>query len=114
LLALLALPVVALLVCLWAGSGGPLKRANFDRIEVGMTLDEVTDILGPHRPGPRFMLINGGPSPLELATWSSFGASVAVYVDTGGRIRAKQYHEITITDRLRELWYRAFRRAAPF
>src|SRR3954454_1401222 len=46
---LIALPILVWAACLWLrpGDADVALRANFDRIEAGMSLDEAKGILGP-------------------------------------------------------------------
>jgi hypothetical protein len=116
LFALVGLPLLMLAVCLWFGavSAGPLARANCDRVQLGMTLEDATTILGPSRQRRQLFITNGGPSPLEVTSWSNFGAFFNVYTDSGGRIVSTYHHEFTVAEKLRDVWYRVSGRAAPF
>jgi hypothetical protein len=111
---LLALPTAFLVAYVWLRleDRGQLTHANFDRIRDGMTLAEVTEILGP----PTWQIkYEGVPFGKRLyARWESPSAFIAVYVLDAKGVYEKDYIRKSLADQLRTYWTRTFRTAAPF
>jgi hypothetical protein len=127
-LALVAALVVGRLY-LWPDRPGAFTKANFDRVQVGMTYEEVEDILGPPTPGLIRMtdvppLPFNGPSP-SVPYWGNDTALGYVSLDpTGvggpgscinvGVVREKGYIRRPLAETLWLWWYRATGRPTLF
>jgi hypothetical protein len=72
-----------------------ITQANFDRIETGMTQEEVTAVLGP----PNLGLTLGSFRP--VAAWADGPDVITVTMDEDGRVSDKEYTAPTPWRRLR-------------
>jgi hypothetical protein len=83
-------------------------RANskFDQIQLGMTRDQVEELLG------------GGqahfPPPLDLDAWDSTSEYIVVSFDPDGRVIKKTRTEYTLIQTARICWWQCFYSVAPF
>jgi hypothetical protein len=95
-----------LVLCLLLGlaAGGTLilsgrsriNQANCDRIEIGMTIDQVTEILGPRK----IHYVGGGIISLHI--WMDGRDTITVTTDPmSKRVRTKAYNDPTAWARLR-------------
>jgi hypothetical protein len=115
LLILIALPLLVWVVCLWLrpGDADAALRANFDRVQAGMSLDEAKGTLGP----PLFVTMVTGRAgePKRVAvTWEGEDSFARVYVDKAGTVTEKEYGEKPLRSKVRGWWRRAFGKAPPF
>jgi hypothetical protein len=87
-----------------------ITPANFDRVQRGMTYEEVVGILG--RPADDGMTLVS-PSgryfgSVRCCGWWRFRAFGTVIFDDAGRVASVGYEEYDLHDSLRFLWMRTF------
>src|SRR5262245_5992728 len=104
--------VVAL--CLWPNGPSTLTRANFDRVQVGMTMDEVEALIGPATVRDMVIGVNLPNNPMVIQYWDAGATYVYVWLDDTGLVSEKQYVEQSISDRLRYWWLRWVGTLPPF
>jgi hypothetical protein len=88
----LLLLVTALIAFLVLPAAGPMdaSRERYDRIQVGMTKEEVGAMLSDWRPGSKM------PNPYFQETWwydPRSGMSIWVYLDSDNKVWAKDIQE---------------------
>ena len=84
----LVLAGVLVLACLAvAGCGSRINQANFEKVETGMTLEQVHAILGP--PTESSSRNFGGLSGTS-STWTTKEATISI-VFVNGKVRAKEF-----------------------
>jgi hypothetical protein len=89
---------------------GTFTKANFDKVRVGMTRDEVESLLGPPT-GPR--VFDGEP----VWYWQGWHGDAIVDFDRDADrtvVQSKRYSEFPWRVRFRMLWERALYSPAPF
>jgi hypothetical protein len=111
-LALLAVVAVgaAWLLAVWGIE--PPSRAKYDQIQVGMSADEVQQLLGSSiKGGGRKPALNGGYSPVEMWLMRD-GAFIAIDYDRNDNVEDKEFSEgdQSFTARVKRLAERLHRR----
>jgi hypothetical protein len=83
-----------------------------------MSLEDVKEMLGPPA---REATVPAGTENYRVvaATWKGsdgFWARtwINVHFDAAGAVQSTEYEELTLPNRIRGMWYRAFNAAAPF
>jgi hypothetical protein len=133
-----AVVVAAEVVVLWPWREpvSPITRANYERIQLGMSLAEVTDMLGPlgdrrtcdtePDPAPPVGLPNAAPTRPGhkfVALWDGDHASILVYVSPEDLVVGKQYLAVRPTSTAgpfnnflwrAKRWWRHFLDRGPF
>jgi hypothetical protein len=97
----IAFLVCSILFLLWLylhlTNGGPsLTQTQLAQIQVGMSRDQVTDILGPP---------NGRLSDPNVLTWVRKSEQAVVYLDNNGCVRNKELYDSSMDP----WWIRAMR-----
>jgi|HubBroStandDraft_6_1064221.scaffolds.fasta_scaffold717589_1 hypothetical protein len=99
-------------LCPRPGDADVALRANFDRVQTGMSLDEVKGILGP----PTFITMvpprDGNPRLVAVA-WEGEEAIARTYVDQSAAVTGKEYGERPLRSKLWGWWRRTFGKAPP-
>jgi hypothetical protein len=95
---IVAFVAVSLVVLATMATGPGVTKANFDRVEIGMTLSEVEQILGG--PGVPFQGFVNQPSTL---VWSHEDGAMAFVEAKDQTVASKTWHPSreTLTDKLR-------------
>jgi hypothetical protein len=104
--------------------GASITAANVDRIQAGMTFEEVVSILRSppsNARGTTWQEIRATTfTPIDLAksshqlTWEGGGGFALVFFDDRGQVYGKGYYELTGLDGLRFRWIRLFGTRPPF
>jgi hypothetical protein len=83
----LLIGIVIILTLLIAALGwqNHRMRVQYERVKLGMTLEEVEEILGPHDIG-----ISMRPQTLS-ANWDYVGGRIAVFIGPSGKVTAKWF-----------------------
>jgi hypothetical protein len=91
---LVLLPIFFLSIGLIYSGQGPINQANFDRVEEGMTEQQVVAVLGEPtlREGFRFT---------DTLMWLDGPDVITVTLDGDGKVSAKGYNPPTVWKRLR-------------
>jgi hypothetical protein len=94
--------LVGAYVCKWHFASS-ITAYDLDRIQMGMTLDEVTAILRtpPDQKGFR-------------SVWEGEGGDVVLFFDDRGHAYSKHFEQVSGISRLRRAWLRKFGTVAPF
>jgi hypothetical protein len=89
---LVVMPALFIVICLIYSGQGPINQANFDRIQEGMTAEQVAAILGPPTNRPNFT---------NSLIWVNGPDVIAVDLGDTGRVIGKAYNPPTAWRRLR-------------
>jgi hypothetical protein len=90
--------------------GSPTK-ANFNRVRLGMSENEVVELLGPWKfKGPQFGHQPDSPTECQFRN----GPNIALVMFRDGRACDKKFHSASLANWLRWYWWRYLGREAPF
>ena len=96
------LGLVALLgLGLWAGCGSKVSKENFDKIQTGMTVEEVQDILGEGQNASAGVSVAGLSVTGDVYEWSHEGTAIRV-VFKDGKVVEKLFVDAPLKSRRNE------------
>jgi hypothetical protein len=78
----------------------PITLANYDRIQIGMALDEAVKFLG--EPGETRPVYPNGEQPYKFAIWITKDGktTLSLIVDVDGTVLSKHYHSDALVNKL--------------
>jgi hypothetical protein len=103
--------VMVLLVSIWgvflsfqSTLTDPILNAKFDSVELGISLDDATAILGRPKYLARSPLRENEVAQEGLAIWESDVAFIRLSLDKHGRVVDKQFGPRSLVSRFRDRW----------
>jgi len=85
--------LVAAVAILCVGCGSKLTKENYDKVKIGMTQDQVTEVLGSSKDKSEM----DAPGLGKMETWSydniGYGGKMVVITFLNGKVSDRMWHE---------------------